>query len=129
MENIDFNESSDLSEEASQEAIESSSDPTEVSEEVSEDSESLESEEYVEDAEGSEESVIDYSEILTDLSDRLENIESVVCASPDPDYVFLDHSVQDLTVTDGLLFLIFLILLYNVINDTIGGLLDKCMRH
>ena len=62
------------------------------------------------------------------IYEKLESIEEVVCASPAPDVPFLNADVSSLSVSEGLLLLIFLVLLSFLIKDWIGGILESCIK-
>lgn len=129
-----MNEDEILSPEEEIEVISQDPEETEESnetEESGEESEVTESdpEEDPEEGEAEEtESTGNVEEILSEISGRLENLEEVICATPDPETTFLDQSVSDLTITDGLLMMILMVLLFALLKDWIGGILESCIR-
>ena len=124
---MDENENLDLNEESFEtssdsEALESM-DSMSVLDELEGDAEETEDV-----PEESEASVNCMEEILLEMSSRLENVESVICATPDPDHNFLQNNVSELNSSEGLLFMILLVLLFFLVKDLIGGVLKACIR-
>ena len=110
-----------LSEESSEEATE------ELLEEVTEESQ-VEFDESEEGSLDTEESEADESsQILEEIYERLVSIEECLTATPEPQN-FLNREVDGLTVTEGLLLVIVMILAFALLKDWIGGVLESCIK-
>ena len=120
---VDIEESSQDPEET-----EESNETEESGEEIGEESGEVETDQEEDPEEGETVETGNVEEILSEISGRLENLEEVICATPDPDSTFLDQRVSALTVTDGLLVMILMVLLFALLKDWIGGILESCIR-